>query len=288
MPMTTPSRLAAATLAGGFAYPEAPRWRDGRLWFSDQHAGIVHSLAEDGTRLEAFAVEGSPSGLGWTPGGELLVVSMDGHRILRRRHDGTLAIHADLGAFHHHQTNDMVVGGDGRAWVGNIGFDFDHGEAPRPTMLLAVDADGTPRVAAEDLLCPNGSAISADGRTLIVAESLAGRLTAFDIGPGGTLGRRRVFAALDGHVPDGICLDAEGQVWFASPFTGSVVRVREGGETTATVAIEGASPFACVLGGADRRDLFICCAADHRRARTQALRSGRIDVVRVDAPGVSP
>jgi len=274
----------ARTVASGFAYPEGPRWHGGSLWFADQHAGIVHRLSAAGERLESFAVEGSPSGMGWLPGGDLLVVSMDGRRILRRT-AGISRLHADLSGFHVAQSNDMVVDASGRAYVGNIGFDFDRGEAPRTTMLLAVEPGGTVRAVADELLCPNGTVLSPDGHTLIVAESLASRLTAFDVAADGGLSSRRVFAEVPGHIPDGICLDAEGQVWAASPFTGSVVRVREGGEITARVEIEGAGAFACMLGGEDRRDLYVCCAASHRRDETPALNSGRIDVARVEVPG---
>ncbi len=274
----------ARTVASGFAYPEGPRWHEGSLWFADQHAGMVHRLSAAGERLESFPVEGSPSGMGWLPGGDLLVVSMDGRRILRRS-GGVLRLHADLGAFHVAQSNDMVVDASGRAYVGNIGFDFDRGEAPRPTMLVAVEPDGSVRPVADDLLCPNGTVLSPDGRMLIVAESLASRLTAFDVAADGSVSARRVFAEIPGHIPDGICLDAEGQVWVASPFTNSVVRVREGGEITARVDIAGVGAFACMLGGEDRPDLYVCCAASHRRDETPSLRSGRIDVARVDVPG---
>ena len=275
---------AARTLAGGFAYPEGPRWREGLLWFSDQHDGIVHALDDRGHRIESFAVEGGPSGIGWLPGGDMLVVSMERRTILRRK-SGKLGLHVDLSAWHSAQTNDMVVDAVGRAYVGNIGFDFDNGEPAAPTMWLAVEPDGSVRQVADDLLCPNGTVLSQDGRTLIVAESLANRLTAFDVAPDGALSNRRVFAEMPGHVPDGICLDAEGQVWAASPFTGSVVRVAEGGEITATVFVEDAGAFACMLGGPDRKTLVICCAADHSRSNTVALRSGRIDVAPVDVPG---
>ena len=274
----------AATVADGFAYPEGPRWHDGRFWFSDQHAGNVHCLSPKGERLESFAVEGSPSGLGWLPGGDLLVVSMDGHKVLRRK-GGALKLHADLSEFHRAQSNEMAVTASGRAYVGNIGFDFDHGEAPKPTMLLAVEPDGSVRKVADDLLCPNGTVVTPDGGTLLIAESLANRLTAFDIAANGDLSNRRVFAEVPGHVPDGICLDAEGQVWAASPFTNSVIRVREGGEITAKVEIDGAGAFACMLGGPDRLDLYVCCAAVHHRHETVKAMSGRIDVARVDVPG---
>lgn len=275
---------SARTLSTGFAYPEGPRWRDGLLWFSDQHAGMVHALDGEGRQVESFAVPGSPSGIGWLPGGDMLVVSMEGHEVLRRI-NGELVRHADLSAFHRAQSNEMAVMQDGRAYVGNIGFDFDNGEEPAPTMLLLVEPDGTVRQVADDLLCPNGTVITPDGRTLIIAESLANRLTAFDVASDGSLSNRRIFAEVPGHVPDGICLDADGQIWAASPFTNSVIRVREGGEITATVPIDGAGAFACMLGGADRGTLFVCCAAEHHRSKTVALRSGRIDVAQVDVPG---
>jgi sugar lactone lactonase YvrE len=273
-------RFPARTLATGFAYPEGPRWHGGALWFSDQHAGTVHALSSAGERLDSYAVEGGPSGLGWMPDGSLLVVSMDGRKVLRRS-NGRIEVHADLSAHHRAQSNDMVVLPSGRAYVGNIGFDFDHGEAPAPTMLLLVEPDGAVRTVAENLSCPNGMVGTPDGKVLIVAESLANRLTAFDIAADGGLGNRRIFADLPGHVPDGICLDAEGQVWFASPFTQSAVRVREGGDITARVEVD-AGVFACMLGGADGQDLFLCCASSHARHETEHLMTGRIDVARVD------
>ena len=274
----------AHTIATGFAYPEGPRWQNGLLWFADQHAGFVHAISASGVVTESFAVPGSPSGIGWMPDGDLLVVSMETHQVLRRV-SGKLQQHADLSEYHRAQTNEMVVGSDGRAYVGNIGFDFDNGEEPAPTMLLLVEPDGTVRQVADDLLCPNGTVVTPDGKTLIIAESLANRLTAFDVAADGSLSNRRVFADVPGHIPDGICLDAQGQIWAASPFTNSVIRVSEGGEITATVAIDGAGAFACMLGDEDRRTLFVCCAAEHQRSRTVALRSGRIDIARVDVPG---
>ena len=282
--------ISARTIASGFAYPEGPRWHEGRLWFADQHDETVHVLSPEGARIESFHVAGGPSGMGWLPGGDLLVVSMEGHRVLRRGASG-LSLHCDLGHLHRHLTNEMAVDAAGRAYVGNIGFDFEAGEQVKPTVLAMVEPDGTPHVVAEDLVCPNGTAITPDGRTLIIAESLANRLTAFDIGADGRLAGRRVFAEVPGHVPDGICLDAEGCVWAASPFTNSVVRVREGGEITDTVAIDGAGAFACMLGGADGRDLYVCVANPSMRPETAKQRGGRIDVARVAvpaAPGARP
>ena len=275
---------AAITIATGFAYPEGPRWHDGRLWVADQHDGTVWVMAADGTRIDHFAVSGGPSGMGWLPGGDLLIVSMQERRLYRRGQDGQLRLHAELAAVHPGESNDMVVDRVGRAYVGNIGFDFGGGETPKVTAMALVEPDGRVTVAADELLCPNGTVITPDGRTLIVAESLAGRLTAFDIAPDGRLSGRRTFADVPGHVPDGICLDADGCIWAASPFAGEVIRVRDGGEIVARHAIDGASPYACVLGGDDGRSLYICCAPDHDRTATLSARAGRIDMIRVTSP----
>jgi sugar lactone lactonase YvrE len=276
--------VAVRTIAEGFSYPECPRWRDGRLWFADQHDGLVHVLDGAGARLEHFAVAGGPSGMGWLPDGDLLVVSMHERKLYRRGADGGLAVHADLAGVHPFHSNDMVVDAEGRAYVGNIGFDFYAGEAPASTVMALVTPAGKVRVAADGLMCPNGAVITSDGRTLIVAESMAARLTAFDIGADGSLSGRRLFAAVDGHVPDGICLDAEGHVWAASPYEKVVLRVSPAGEIVARVEIADANPYACMLGGADGRDLFICVAPHHDPEVTMKLRGGRIDVARVSTP----
>jgi len=274
--------LTARTLAAGFAFPEGPRWHEGQLWFSDQHGGAVHVLNPDGTEAESFDVPGRPSGMGWLPDGDLLVVSMLERR-LYRRHGGRLTVYAELGALHPGNSNDMVVDKAGRAYAGNIGFDFDAGESFRPTAIALVTPDGAVSVAADDIACPNGSVITPGGRTLIVAESMGKCLTEFDIGTDGRLTDRRLFAGLDERVPDGICLDDEGCVWVAAPFAGAALRVRRGGEIADTVPIQGAAPYACMLGGADGRDLFLCCATHHEPHLTVQLRTGRIDVARAPA-----
>jgi len=273
----------AKTLAGGFAFPEGPRWHAGQLWFADQHDAKVQVLDPDGTVAETFDVPGRPSGMGWMPNRDLIVVSMLERR-LYRRHGGELRPYADLSAVHPFQSNDMVVDGKGRAYVGNIGFDFENGAAPATTAMALVAPDGTVSVAATDLMAPNGTVISADGRTLIVAESMAHRLTAFDIAADGTLSGRRVFAELGDHVPDGICLDGEGCVWIASCYAGAVLRVQAGGQILDRVPIEGANPYACMLGGEDGHTLFICCATHHEPKLTREVRGGRIDVARAPAP----
>ncbi len=204
------------------------------------------------------------------------------HKLLRR-HDGRLSLHADLAAIHPGHSNDMVVDDQGRAFVGNIGFDFHAGEAFAPTIIALVTPDGMVSVAADNIACPNGPVITPGGKTLIVAESYGNRLTEFDIADDGMLINRRLFADLDGRLPDGICLDAEDCVWVAAPFANAVLRVKRGGGIIDGVPIENGAPYACMLGGADGRDLFICCATHHEPELTVQVREGRIDVARAPA-----
>ena len=275
----------ARTMATGFAFPEGPRWHDGCLWFADHHDGVVRRIAPDGALLEQFAVPGNPSGLGWLPGGDMLIVSMEERR-LYRRHGTALRVHAELSAVHPHHSNDMVVDAAGNAYVGNVGFDFHAGAPMCATTIARVDAEGRVEQVAEGLLCPNGTVITPDGGTLIVAESLASQLTAFAIDAAGRLNGRRLFADLaEAGVPDGICLDADGGIWVAVPHAQAALRVCEGGVITDRVSIAGANPYACMLGGPGRRDLYLCCAPHHDAAHTLAQRGGRIDVARVAIRG---
>lgn len=268
----------------GLAFPEGPRWRGGRLWFSDMLAHEVVAVAPDGARETVFAAEGPVSGLGWLPDGRMLVVSMPDKRLLRLEGDGRPQVHADLSAIATGLCNDMVVDAAGRAYVGNFGFDFPGGE-PKPAKMARADPDGTVAVAADDLMFPNGTVITPDGRTLVVGESFAGRLTAFDISEGGALSNRRLWAQLpERAVPDGICLDAEGAIWVASPTTHEVLRVREGGEVMTRI---GATQkvFACMLGGEDRRTLFVLTAASYDPAACRQSLTGRIEATGVEVPG---
>lgn len=270
-------------LLDGLCFPEGPRWHDGKLWFSDMHAKTVLSVGLDGRAEQVVEVEERPSGLGWLPDGRLLVVSMHDRRLLRLDPDGLHAV-ADLSRIADFHCNDMVVDAHGRSYVGNFGFDLFKPEKPRATTLALVLPNGEVRVAASDLMFPNGCVITPDGRTLVVAESMAARLTAFDIGADGSLSNRRVFAQLERKVPDGICLDAEGAIWVASPVSAECLRVHEGGRVSATVKVE-TQAFACMLGGPDRKTLFICTAADSNPEKCVAERSGRIEYVRVAVAG---
>jgi sugar lactone lactonase YvrE len=271
-------------LIAGLRFPEDPRWHDDKLWISDMHAGRVLTIDGDGRDDTVLTLDDEPSGLGWLPDGRLLVVSVRERKLLRRETDGRLALHADLSpvlAFH---ANDMVVDARGRAYVGNFGFDLNAGEKPKPTTMALVHPDGRVAVAAGDLSFPNGTVITPDGRTLIVGETMAGRLTAFDVDGEGALSNRRVWAQLEKAVPDGICLDAEGAIWVASPVSRAFLRVREGGEVLERIEVE-TNAYACMLGGPDRKTLFLCTAEGHDPAKTGTNR-GRIEAVEVDVPGV--
>jgi sugar lactone lactonase YvrE len=277
-----PAMDAPRALLDGLRFPEGPRWHEGALWFSDVHARQVMKLDLDGRAEVVVEVPEAPSGLGWLPDGRLLVVSMEDRRLLRLDPDG-LHVVADLSACAPFHCNDMVVDDQGRAYVGNFGFDLLGGGKPTPTTLALVHPDGEARVVADQLRFPNGTVITPDGGTLIVGETFGARLTAFDVAADGTLSNRRIWARLEKAVPDGICLDAEGGIWVASPVSAEVLRVREGGEVTDRVCVR-TQAFACMLGGPERRTLFICTAADFDPAKTED-RSGRIESVEVEVPG---
>src|SRR4051812_11419067 len=296
---------AIRTVLDGMSYLEGPRWHDGRLYVSDFYTGAIVAVDLDGgAEPETVAtVPEQPSGLGWMPDGSLLAVSMRDRRLLRFRDGGEPEVHADLADLAPWHLNDMVVDSQGRAFVGNFGFDLMAGGAIRTAAIIRIDADGTATVAAEDLRFPNGTVITPDARTLIVAETLGGRLTAFDLGDDGTLSNRRVWAMLSpvgdtedmgelitagGIAPDGTALDAEGCVWAADALGGRVLRVRQGGEIVEEIA-PGTGVFACALGGAEGRTLVMCAApsfAEHERRDTREaqLLACEVDVPRAALP----
>lgn len=274
-----------ATIVEGLAFPEGPRWHDGRLYFSDMHSQRVIATTQEGECEVVADVPDDPSGLGWLPDGRMLVVSMRDRRVLRQEAGGSLVEHANLWDLAPYHCNDMVIDTVGRAYVGNFGFDLHEHEKPRPTNLLRIDPDGEVVVAAEDMAFPNGAVITPDGRALIVGESMAGRLTAFTILDDGSLHDRRVFAQLEGHLPDGICLDAAGAIWSACPMTGKVLRVADGGEVLQVVDTGRGGAFACMLGGDDRRTLYVCTASTSVPADCKQRRDGRVETIRVDVPG---
>jgi sugar lactone lactonase YvrE len=269
------------------AFGEGPRWRDGRLWFSDMHDHAVKSYEPKSGTLETIvAVPGAPSGLGWDADGRLLIVSMDDRRLLRMA-DGRTSEVADLSGYTAQPINDMVVSEQGTAYIGSFGFDLHAGETPRTTVLLAVDIEtGAHRVAADELRFPNGMVITPDGSTLIVGESFGGCLTAFTIGGDGSLRDRREWAAFEGNaVPDGICLDADGCVWAASPPTHEFLCVREGGEVMARISTGDRMAIACMLGDDDRRTLYMLTSKGLDPEKAAELRTGRLERLRVDVAG---
>ena len=285
------------TLVGGGAFFESPRWHAGRLWVSDYWRHQVLAISPQGVAETVVEVPGSPSGLGWLPDGTLLVVSMLDPKLLRVA-DGVTTLHADLSAHSGPQGNDMVVDATGRAYVGTIDFE---GFAELPTTnLLRVDPDRSVTVAAEGLSFPNGMVLTPDGSILIVAESWAQRLTAFDLGPDGSLANRRAWAQLGppqpagtpgqpaqwSCAPDGITLDAEGAVWVADAANKRALRVREGGEILEEVHAGGLDVIACALGDDDGRTLFVCATPDFRLPPEEAARTrpARILTCRVDVP----
>lgn len=271
------------TLIDGLTFPEAPRWHDGKLWFSDFYSFRVLAVDSNGRAETIAEVPHRPSGLGWLPDGRLLIVSML-DRSVYRLDAGKLTKLADLSSVAGGFCNDMVVDARGRAYVGNFGYDRHAGEQPRTTCIARVDPDGRVFRAAEDLMFPNGTVITPDGKTLIVGETFAHRLSAFDVDADGALLNRRVFADIDGLAPDGICLDAEGAVWVADPFGKRVVRVFDGGRVDRTISMGERGAYACMLGGEDRRTLFVCTNTGSGPAMAEK-RDGRIDFIRVDVPG---
>lgn len=264
------------TVLEGLTFPEGPRWHEGRLWFSDMHAHEVVAVTPDGERETICEVSNRPSGLGWLPDGRLLVVSMLDRKLLRRESDGALVKHADLSSIATGNCNDMVVDAQGRAYVGNFGFDMEGGGEPQPTVIALVTPDGEARAVAGDLHFPNGTVITPDGKTLIVAESRARRLTAFDIDADGSLSGRRVFADIAPALPDGISLDAEGAVWVAAPRTNEVLRVLPDGLVGERISTGERGAYACMLGGADRKTLFIAVAASSNPEECARERTGAI------------
>lgn len=259
-------------LIDGLHFGEGPRWRDGQLWFSDMHGDQVLRATAGGNLMPVVEVPAWPSGLGWLPDGDLLVVAMRDQAIVR--FDGrALTTHADLSTLADFHCNDMVVDATGRAYVGNFGFDLAAGADPKSTVLLAAEPDGSTRIVAEDLQFPNGMIITPDEKTLIVAETFGAQLTAFAIEPNGDLTRRRQWAALpDGAVPDGICLDEAGGVWIASPTTNECLRLLEGGTVSHRYSCDRGA-FACMLGG---DLLYMLTAQSSQPEACRAERTGQI------------
>ena len=243
------------TLMTGIAFGESPRWHDDRLWFSDWGTQEIIAVDLEGESEVIVRVPSFPFCIDFLPDGRLLIVSASDRLLLRREPDGPLVTHADLSTLSEHPWNDIVVDARGNAYIGNIGFDFPEAQFAPGTLAL-VTPDGSARQVADGVAFPNGIVVTPDNSTLIVAESYANRLTAFDITADGSLSNRRMWAELDGGAPDGICLDAEGAVWYGDVPNKRCVRVREGGEVLQTIALDRGC-FACMLGGPDDKTLFM-------------------------------
>jgi sugar lactone lactonase YvrE len=246
-------------LVDGLAFPEGPRWQGERLWFSDFAHRTLYRIGLDGTQEVVAELDDTPSGLGFLPDGTAVVVSMQNRQLLRIA-DGRGELYADLAEFAGDFLNDMVIDGDGNAYVGTRTREMRPSRSPLPARyevdsIVLVDPGGHARVAADHLISPNGTVVAADGSYLVIAETYAHRLTRFDRAPDGSLSGRRVFAEVRGSFPDGICLDEEGAVWFGSPYTNEFVRVRDGGEVTDRLPLPGG--VACMLGGDRRQTLFL-------------------------------
>jgi sugar lactone lactonase YvrE len=275
-------------IVDGLTFAEGPRWRDGELWFSDlqrwqaDRAGRVLAVDESGrSRVVIDRMPGGPpSGLGWLPDGRMLVVATEGRQLLAVEPDGALTVHADLSTLASYSCNDMVVDAHGRAYVGSC--DVAGLPAPAVSELIVVHPDGRAEVADPAMRFPNGSVVTVDGGTLIVAETYGEGLTAFSIGADGTLGDKRAWATVPGTYPDGICIDQEGCVWFADARGRACLRVAEGGRVLDRVETED-RVYACALGGAEGRTLFLLTGALPGRS-PDTERPGRIFAHEVAVP----
>jgi sugar lactone lactonase YvrE len=285
----------ATVVREGLGFGEGPRWHDGRLWYSDFYRHGIFSMAEDGSdEVLEHEVPTQPSGLGWLPDGDLLCVSMTDQKVLRF-HGDDVSVFADISEYCVFWANDMLVSPAGHSYVGNFGFDLDArlaelgverfiAEPPPSTNLVVLNGDGDVIQVIPDMDFPNGTVLTPDGATLIVGETFGAKHTAFDVRADGTLTNRRVWAPLERAATDGMCLDADGQIWFANALSRQCVRVREGGEVTATVECSQHA-YACMLGGEDRRTLFIMTSGSSDRFEIAEKTDGRIESVKVDVAG---
>jgi sugar lactone lactonase YvrE len=260
-------------------FGESPRWHDGRLWLCDWGAAEILAVDLDGTRELVAELPSFPFSIDWLPDGRLVVVLADGALFVEE--DDTMVPWVSLTDLSDRPWNEIVVDDRGNTFLNGIGFDLMAGEKPGPGLIAVVTPDGSVRQVASGLAFPNGMVVTPDSTTLVVAESYAGRLTAFDIEPDGSLVNRRIWADLGDAAPDGLCLDEEGAIWYADVPHRRCVRVREGGEVLQTVELDRGC-FACTLGGPDRRTLLILAARWVGTVGVEADRTGR--VVAIDAP----
>jgi sugar lactone lactonase YvrE len=287
--------FAAHVLREGLGFGEGPRWHDGRLWFSDFYRHGIFSVNEDASevRLE-YDVPMQPSGMGWLPNADLLFVSMIDQKVMRV-HDGAISLFADIAPYCTFWANDMIVSTSGVSYVGSFGLDLDAvlrdigaeglmAMDPPTTNLVVLSSEGEVLQVVPDLFFPNGTVITPDGATLIIGETLAFRLSAFDVNADGTLSNRRVFAQMDYVATDGMCLDDDGQIWLANALTNKCLRVKEGGEITGEVETSQ-NAFACGFGGSDRTTLYIMTAPTSDRFKIAERATGKIEAVTLPVGG---
>jgi sugar lactone lactonase YvrE len=274
---------APRTLITGLAFGESARWHEDRLWLSDWGLQEIVAVDSKGSSAVVVSVPSAPACIDWLPDGRLVVVSGGEGKVLRLEGDGSLVAHADLSGLSGHAWNEIVVDDRGRAYVNCIGFEF--GGEFAPGIVAMVAPDGSARVVADDVAFPNGMVVTPDNSTLIVAESYANVLTAFDIAPDGKLLNRRVWAELGDGAPDGICLDAEGTVWYGDVPNKRCVRVREGGDVLDTIELDRGC-FSCVLGGPRGTTLFMV-AAEWPEAMSEGSRTGCVFTADVASAGAS-
>jgi len=268
----------------GIGFPEGLRYRDGEVWFSDYVSRSVLSLDSSGTLVRRAFVPGQPSGLGFLPDGDVLVVSMFDRYLVRIGPDGA-RVHAELANAIVGMPNDLLVDGEGRAYVGATGFDFYGGhQAPVPTPLILVEMDGSSRPVTDGLLGANGMRLTPDGGVLVVVESFAGRLTAFDVSGSGELSNKRTFADLGGRMPDGMCLDSSGAAWVGCVESG-FVRFADGGEVLEEIEAPGRWAIDCALGGEDLRTLYCGTSRTDLERHLSGQDEGAIEAVTVSTPG---
>ncbi|MGJ8674430.1 MAG: SMP-30/gluconolactonase/LRE family protein [Pseudoalteromonas sp.] len=282
-----------STFIDGLYFGESPRWHEGKLWYSDFYDKAVKSADLKGKVKLEVQLDEQPSGLGWMPDGKLLLVCMES-LALKRLEKNKLVLHADLSQYSKHLCNDMVVDKQGNAYVGNFGFNLDHELQARGVAdvianhpkanIVRVTPQGDVSVASGGMSFPNGSVITPDGKTLIVAETLGLRLTAFDILENGELTNRREWAATGARAPDGICMNADCNIWVANAVGNECVLFAEGGEVLQVVNTSQ-NCYACMLGGDDGKTLFMMTAESSEASIVSASRGGKIEMLKVASPG---